>query len=91
DLLEENGIKLSSSYCDCGHMFFNKNQKTFMGGSGCGCSASVLNSYILKKIDEGVFKKVLFVATGALLSTLSAQQGDSIPCIAHAVCIERGD
>lgn len=91
DLLEEEGFKLGDNYSDCGHMFFDKNQNTFMGGSGCGCSASVLNSFILKRIEKGIYKKVLFVATGALLSTLSFQQGDTIPCIAHAVVIEKGD
>ncbi len=88
DLMEHNGWKLGKNYNDCGQMIFNNNQKTFQGGSGCGCSASVLNSFILKKMDEGVFNKVLFAATGALLSTLSSQQGDSIPGICHAVVIE---
>ena len=72
-------------------MMFNNNQKTFQGGSGCGCSATVLNSYVLKKMDEGVFKNVLFAATGALLSTLSSQQGDTVPGICHAVVIERDE
>ena len=61
-----------------------------MGGSGSGCSATVLNSYIMHKLRNGDFKKVLLVATGALLSTTTSQQGDSIPGIAHAVCIEGG-
>ncbi len=90
DLMEHNGYKLGKNYNDCGQMIFNNNQKTFQGGSGAGCSAAVLNSFILKKMDEGVFKKVLFAATGALLSTLSSQQGDSIPGICHAVVIEKG-
>jgi len=81
---------MSTLISDCGQMIFNNNQKTFQGGSGAGCSAAVLNSFILKKMDEGVFKKVLFAATGALLSTLSSQQGDSIPGICHAVVIEKG-
>lgn len=91
DLMEHNGYKLGKNYNDCGQMIFNNNQRTFQGGSGCGCSASVLNSYIIKKMDEGVFKKVLFAATGALLSTLSSQQGDSVPGICHAVVIERDE
>ena len=90
DLMEHNGYKLGKNYNDCGQMIFNNNQKTFQGGSGCGCSAVILNSYILKKMDEGIFKNVLFAATGALLSTLSCQQGDSIPGICHAVVIEKG-
>lgn len=89
DLMEEHGYILGDNYGDCGQMYYKLNQKVFMGGSGCGCSASVLNSYILQKVQEGVYKKVLFVPTGALLSTLSCQQGESIPCIAHAIVIER--
>lgn len=91
DLMEHNGWKLGKNYNDCGQMIFNCNQKTFQGGSGCGCSAVILNSFILKKLDEGVYKNVLFAATGALLSTLSSQQGDSVPGICHAVVIERDD
>ncbi len=90
DLMEEEGYVFGDNYGDCGQMYFKNSQKVFMGGSGCGCSASVLTSYILQKVEQGVFKKVLFVPTGALLSTLSCQQGDTIPCIAHAVVIERG-
>ena len=62
-----------------------------MGGSGCGCSASVLNSFIIKKIKEGVYKKVLFMATGALLSPTSCQQGESVPGVSHAIVIEKGE
>ena len=91
DLMEHRGYKLGANYSDCGQMIFSRNQHTFQGGSGAGCSASVLNSYILKQMEKGVFKRVLFMATGALLSTLSTQQGESIPCIAHAIVIERGE
>ena len=83
--MENKGYKLKENYNDCGHMIYNNNQKTYQGGSGSGCSASVLNSYIFKKMDEGKFKRVLFAATGALLSTLSSQQGETIPGICHAV------
>lgn len=85
DLMENKGYKLKNNYNDCGQMIFNNNQKTFQGGSGAGCSAVVLNSYVMKKMDEGVFKRVLFAATGALLSTTSSQQGETIPGICHAV------
>ena len=88
DLMEENGYKLGINYCDCGQLIFDRSQSVLMGGSGCGCSASMLNGFIMEKIRQGEYKKVLFIATGALLSTLSCQQGDSIPCIAHAVVIE---
>lgn len=88
DLMEDHGYKLGTNYNDCGQIIFNEKQSVLMGGSGCGCSASVLNSYVIKKIKDKVYKKVLFVATGALLSSTSTQQGDTIPGIAHAVVIE---
>ena len=91
DLMENKGYKLKGNYNDCGQMIFNNNQKTYQGGSGCGCSAVILNSYVMQKMDEGVYKRVLFAATGALLSTLSSQQGNSIPGICHAVEIRRVD
>jgi stage V sporulation protein AD len=58
------------------------------GGSGCGCSAVVTYGHLLKRMKKGELKKILIVATGALLSPLSYQQKESIPCIAHAVSIE---
>lgn len=91
DLMENKGYKLKDNYNDCGQMIFNNNQKTFQGGSGCGCSAVILNSYVMDKMKEGVYKKVLFAATGALLSTVSSQQGNTIPGICHAVEIRRND
>lgn len=75
---------------DCGTLIFDlKKQDVNSGGSGCGCSASVLCSHILKQMDKGILKKVLFVATGALMSPTSSKQGNSIPGIAHAVLLER--
>lgn len=91
DLMEHAGYKLGENYCDCGQMIFGRDQKVFQGGSGAGCSASVFNSYINKQIENGKYKKVLFMATGALLSPISTQQGETIPSIAHAVVIERGE
>ncbi len=85
DLLEYKGFHLGNNYSDCGQMIFNNTQKTFMGGSGCGCGASILNSYVFDRMKKGELNRVLFVATGALMSTLSSQQGNSIPAIAHAV------
>ena len=87
DLMNYNGYKNFKNYKDCGHMIFNSNQKSFQGGSGAGCSASVLNSYIIKKLKQKKLNNVLFVATGALLSTTTSQQGESIPGIAYAVNI----
>lgn len=91
DLMEDSGYKLGLNYNDCGQIIFNGKQSVLMGGSGCGCSAVVFNSYILQKLKQGEFKKILFVATGALLSTTSSQQGETIPAIAHAVVIEYYD
>lgn len=90
DLLEFRGYKLGSNYGDCGQMMFTNNQKVFQGGSGCGCVASVLNSYVIQRIRAGKLKNVIVVATGALMSTLSSQQGDSIPGIAHLVVLKGG-
>lgn len=89
DLMEKEGYKLGENYNDCGQMIFSKKQKVFQGGSGAGCSATILNSYILSKLKKGQLKKVLFCATGALLSPISTNQGETIPSIAHAVVIER--
>ena len=88
DLMEYNGYKIGNNYNDCGQMIFSNTQKTFMGGSGCGCGASILNSYIYSRMRNNELKSVLFIATGALMSTVSSQQGNSIPSIAHAVSIK---
>ena len=88
DLLENEGYRLNQTYSDCGCMIYDKSERVFMGGSGAGCSASVLNSYIVKKLKNGEFKRVLLVSTGALMSTTTSQQGDTIPGIAHAVELE---
>ena len=88
-LCEDAGVRLGDRHQDCGNMIFHEAQKVVCGGSGCGCSASVLNGYLLKRIKEGDFSRVLFIATGALMSTTSGMQNDSIPGIAHAVVLER--
>lgn len=88
DLMEQKGVILGKNYADCGCMMYDKTERVFMGGSGAGCSASILNSYILKKLTAGEFKRVLLVSTGALMSTTTSQQGDTIPGIAHAVEFE---
>ncbi len=90
DLLEEKGIKLGLKYCDCGHCYYTRRQDTMCGASGCGVSASVLNSYIVKKMKKGEYKRVLFVPTGALMSTTACQQGESIPGVSHAIVLEAG-
>ncbi len=88
-LTQKQGLILGENYIDCGVEIFDaKKQFTDAGGSGCGCSATTLNGYLLKKMDEKVFNKILFIPTGALHSPISANQGESIPCIAHGVVIE---
>lgn len=88
ELMKEKGYELGLNYKDCGQIIYKRRQNVLMGGSGCGCSASVLNSFILEKVRQGEYKKIIFMATGALLSTTSTQQGDSVPGIAHAIVIE---
>lgn len=88
-LMEERGMPLNpDTYLDCGLAIFSPEQDVHAGGSGCGCSAVVLNSHILRKFQRGEVRRVLFMATGALLSTTSSQQGESIPGIAHAIVLE---
>lgn len=89
DLLKEKGFDISQQHQDCGiEIYDRQTQDTHSGGSGCGCSAVVLSAYILPKIQKGIWKRVLFVPTGALLSTVSYNEGQSVPGIAHAVVIE---
>ena len=89
ELLQKEGINLQNVHKDCGNMIFNpEKQDVHAGGSGCGCSASVLCSHILNGMKKGAYKNILFCATGALMSPTSTQQGQSIPCIAHLVNIK---
>lgn len=88
DLLKEQGICIEKQHMDCGMEVYDAGrQNTDAGGSGCGCSAVVLSAYVLKKLEEGVWKRVLFVPTGALLSKTSFNEGQTIPGIAHAVVL----
>lgn len=90
DLLDSNNIDITKQHMDCGiEIFYNEEQDTHSGGSGCGCSAITLAGYILKQMYQGDWKRVLFVPTGALLSTVSYNEGQNIPGIAHAVMLER--
>lgn len=88
-LLAREGIALGNKHNDCGLLIFDreKQEDVMAGGSGCGCSASVLCAEILPKLQNGELKNVLFVATGALMSPTSVQQGESIPGIAHLVAL----
>lgn len=90
DLLKERGIDICNRYTDCGlEIFDSESQDTKAGGSGCGCSAVTLCAYIINKIEEGKWNRVLFLPTGALLSTVSYNEGQSVPGIAHGVILER--
>ena len=89
DLAWEKGLDIAGNHVDCGEIIYNVLEDEFQGGSGAGCSAVVLNSYLYHKMTAGSLRRILFVATGALLSTVSSGQGESIPCIAHAVTLER--
>ena len=85
DMMREKGMDISKVHMDCGIEIFDSSQDAHAGGSGCGCSAVTLSAYILKQLEEGKWKRVLFVPTGALLSKTSFNEGQSIPGIAHAV------
>ena len=86
-LLEEKGISTEGLY-DCGKVIYAPEQDTHSGGSGCGCSAVILAAHLLHQLASGHQQRILFLGTGALLSPLSTFQGESIPCIAHAVVLE---
>lgn len=89
DICKSRGVDISKNYNDCGVLIFDKdNQDTHSGGSGCGCCASVFSTYFFSKLKKNKIKKLLLVATGALMNSTSSQQGESIPSIAHAVSIE---
>ena len=87
-LMREKGYNIDKNHVDCGELIYNIDEREYQGGSGAGCSAVTFNSYFYKKLTEKKINRVLFIATGALLSTTSSQQGESIPSVAHAVAIE---
>ena len=90
EMLKMNDVNIENCYNDCGVMMFDtKKQDKHAGGSGCGCSATTFAGYIYKELMNGNLNKVLFVATGALMSPISTQQKESIPSIAHAVAINK--
>lgn len=93
ELFKKHNVPIEkTTYRDCGLMIFDTTKQSVQaGGSGCGCSAAVTYGHLIKKLRTGELKRILVVATGALLSPLSFQQGESIPCIAHAVAIESGN
>ena len=89
-LQKDRGIDIESVHADCGLLLYDaEKQDVHAGGSGCGCGASILNSYIMRRLESGELSRVLFVATGALMSPTSSLQGESIPSIAHAVLLSK--
>ena len=88
-LLKEKGFDISAQHMDCGIEIYDREaQNTNAGGSGCGCSAVTLSAHILPQLEKGAYKRILFVPTGALLSTVSFNEGQTVPGIAHGVVIE---
>ena len=85
---QEKGVEIQDNHVDCGEIVYNVIEDEFQGGSGAGCSAVVFGAYIFDKLKKRELNRVLLCATGALLSTVSSGQGESIPCICHAVAIE---
>ena len=89
DILKSKGYNIKSNYNDCGVLIFDKtSQDTHSGGSGCACCGTVFSGYFFKQLKEKKIKKMLLIATGALTNSTTAQQGESIPGIAHAISIE---
>ena len=88
DLMEKQGCPVAGRYNDCGALMYNESQDVHSGGSGCGCSASLFAGRVIKEMRQGTIHKALIMSTGALLSTISSGQGESIPGIAHAVVLE---
>ena len=88
DLLLQKDMNIEQQHMDCGIEIYDETQDAHAGGSGCGCSAVVLSAYILKQIENGTWKKVLFIPTGALLSKVSYNEGQAVPGVAHAIVLE---
>ena len=89
DLMRVEGYDVEPVHNDCGKMIFSRNtQDTHCGGSGCGCAAVVLGGYLLPKLQVGELRRILFMATGAMMSPDSVKQGQSIPGVAHLLCLE---
>ena len=88
DFFARDGLELDQRYQDCGLLLYDRDQQDMhAGASGCGCSAAVLNGYLLTELRRGKWKRIVFAPTGALLSPTSSFQGESIPGICHAVCL----
>jgi stage V sporulation protein AD len=90
ELAKREGYDLNKKHKDFGEMIYDiKAQDVHAGGSGCGCSATVLSSFILPKLERGEMRDILYIATGALLSPMAILQGKTIPGIAHLIRITK--
>lgn len=90
DILLKQGVDITGQHRDCGAMIFDPQQQdTHCGGSGCGCGASVLCGHFMPMLEKGEAHDILFAATGALMSPMSLQQGESIPSISHLVHLRK--
>ena len=88
ELLLAEGLDIRSRYNDCGMMIYHRErQDTHSGGSGCGCSAVVLASHLLPRLERGDLNRILILGTGAMMSPASIQQGEAIPGVAHLLCL----
>lgn len=91
-LMRLEGVEIDGVFNDCGMMIYSRDtQDTHAGGSGCGCSAAVVASYLLPKLAAGELRRVLFLGTGAMMSPQAIQQGQAIPAVAHLVCLTAGE
>jgi stage V sporulation protein AD len=88
EMLREEGYDITTNHHDCGLMIYRPDQEVFAGGSGCACCAVVTYGHLLKEMEQGRYKKMLVVATGALLSPTMIRQNESIPAIAHGIVLE---
>ncbi len=89
ELMAGEGYELGARYNDCGKMIYSEAQDVHAGGSGCGCSGAVLTAHLLPAMERGELRRLLFMATGALMSPLTVQQKESIPAVAHLIFFER--
>lgn len=91
ELMRTDGYDLGNHYTDCGRLIYRRvEQDVHGGGSGCGCSAVVLASYLLPKLVGGALSRILFLSTGAMMSPDSIKQGKNIPAVAHLLEITAG-
>lgn len=88
-LLRQDGLECNTVYSDCGNLLYGDEQDAHAGGSGCGCSAAVLCGPLLRDMQAGKIRRLVFAGTGALMSPTSVQQGQAIAGICHAAVLER--